>query len=335
MNRKTIVTAKLGVSQGRKPTAVYVRNRAGLQNLRGIVMKFSQKTCTLAIATSLSMSALAAGNAQNTKTSPFVAIEDQIYEIKGEISSLQDQIDSIVADVDTIEQRLTADEDAIAILQTSNVSLQILVDNNISSIDDINTAIASLEADLLTLQEHVETNAEAIAAHEALITSLQGSILDIQNGLLALDADLQAQIDHNGTLIAVIESEIGIINSVLEQKQNIIDGVCPSGEQAISEVLADGSVTCTNVNDGGESGKLYTYNVYKNDTIPSHTSVHTQIACSDIATHKAVGLGWNAGIAINKYSQNLAGPYGRVVAYNTGTYTQSISYTLTCAYVAP
>lgn len=297
-------------------------------------MNFKQKLSVFLIATSLSTGALTAGNGSTPKGKPFVAINGQIVEVNGAISNLQDQIDEIVVNVDTIEERVTANEDAVLLLQGINADLQLLIDNNISNIDDINTTVATLESDLLALQGDVENNADAITTYETLIASLQSAILDIENGLIALDADLQPQIDHNTALIAAIEVEVDMLNAVLEQKQDIVDGVCPSGEQAISQVLADGSVVCTDINSSSESNQLYTYKLYQTVPIPAHTSVHVELVCTD-STHKAVNLGWNAGIAINKYYQSLAGPYGRVAAYNTGNYSQSFNYELTCAYVAP
>lgn len=289
-------------------------------------MKFTKKITILAIAISLSAGALAAANGSSPNGKPFVAIEDQVYEIKGEVSSLQDQIDSIVADVDTIEQRLTANEDAITALQVSNTSLQVLVDNNISSTEDINTTISILESELLELQGNMDANADAIAAQEALIASLQSAILEVENGLISLDADLQSQIDHNNLLISTLETEVDQINMTLEEKQNIINGVCPSGS-AIYQITEDGNVACEAVG-GNSSISRVTVQAYQ--PVPANSSYGALVDCPTGYTQ--TGGGYVAHYAPNVFFTRTA-PNGNgwwVIARNQNSFDTYYFVMLTC-----
>ena len=60
---------------------------------------------------------------------------------------------------------------------------------------------------------------------------------------------LQSQIDNNNSLIRYIEAQLNSIREVLTAKQNIINGVCPSG-YSMTRVFETGGVQCELVGSG-------------------------------------------------------------------------------------
>ena len=56
----------------------------------------------------LSVEAFADGVGTNPRGKPFIKLADQIIEIEGEISTIQDQVDAIVAQVATIEEKVVS-----------------------------------------------------------------------------------------------------------------------------------------------------------------------------------------------------------------------------------
>ena len=216
------------------------------------------------------------------KGKPFVAIDDQIIEVKGAISSLQDQIDLLVARVDTTEQRLDAVGVAVVSLQENSALLQLMVDQNATDIASINGRIAELEGNVTSLQAQISANDGDITALEAelaadqvLITNLQTALLALQAGSISADADLQGQIDNNSGLILAMESEIKSLQDGLQLKQNLVSGSCPHDEHLVA-VQSDGSVVCDPDNQTSTAG-LVAWDVWgpakwvaKNVVAPAH-----------------------------------------------------------------
>lgn len=72
--------------------------------------------------------AAAGGNGGSPKGQSFVAIGDHIVQVESAISSLEDQIAMLIGRVDSIEARVGANEVAIALSESSNASLQVLIE---------------------------------------------------------------------------------------------------------------------------------------------------------------------------------------------------------------
>ncbi|WP_028864698.1 hypothetical protein [Psychromonas aquimarina] len=220
----------------------------------------------------LTVSSSSALAGSNPKGKPFVAIQDQIVVVEGAISSLEEQVELLVAKVDTIEERVGANEVAITALENQNMALGLLVEQNISDITEIFTRIEMLEFDNVTLKDDILANAgnidllEAqISANDAEILSLQTAVMLVNDDMISLEQGLQEQIDNNSDLIALLEAETVSINALLLLKQNIINGSCPAGF-AVSEIQEDGSLVCSNVGTG--SGYyLHATTVLKNSAV--------------------------------------------------------------------
>jgi len=221
---------------------------------------------TVAVFSNASLS-LAGGNGSSPKGKPFIAINDQIVEVHGAVTSLQDQIDGLVADVDTVEDRVGATEDAIAGLEAIDTYLKGLIAINATDIATINGEIAALQAESVDLQAQITANDGDIATHQAqidlnatVISTLQASMLSVQNSLVSLDTNLQGQIDGHADLISALQDEIVQINESLAMKQMIVSGSCPVG-QSIREIMPDGSVACEVEGGASNITQVRVYNV--------------------------------------------------------------------------
>ena len=153
-----------------------------------------------------------------------------------------------MARVDTVEERVGANEDAIVLLDEQNVALETLIQQGLSDIPSIQAAIDSLQLDNVNLWELTTSNAGNSAAIEAEITeneltiaALEGSLLMIQNNTITLEGSLQAQIDNNQQLALLLQEQANQINDMLDFQQNLADGICEDGS-AVQQILAKDDV---------------------------------------------------------------------------------------------
>jgi peptidoglycan hydrolase CwlO-like protein len=205
-----------------------------------------------------------AGKGATPNGKPFVELNGYVHEIEGEVSNLQDQIDSVVARVDTIEDRVGANETAISDLQQTNATLQAQIDANANDIASLESSIAELEAANADLQNQIDTLGDAdgtlqdqIDANSALITTYAQSID-------TLGGSLQAQIDNNSLLIAALQGQITDINDYLEDINTFQAGQCPSG-YFVKAIQSDGSLVCGPDETGltGTYLQVYTVSNYR------------------------------------------------------------------------
>ena len=270
-----------------------------------------------------------AGNGNAPKGTPFIAINDQIIAVQGEVSDLQDQIESIVAQVDTIEDRVGANQAAIADLVAVNAHLSTLVNANSTDIDQITAEITTLQQEVENLYLASGDNSDAIAENEALIANLQAAVLAVENGLVALDTDLQGQIDNNLQLITVLQNQIATIQDQLTFQQNLANGSCPGGT-AVVNVRSDGSYVCDSVGSG--SGGLSTQSVYNTFWVDPGGSVGAYASCP--SNTLAIGGGWfgpdvGAGGVIAR--DEPSGDSYSVIFRNFASYTTYIRVQALCA----
>jgi len=291
-------------------------------------MDFSRTLVATAVSLSVgfSVTAFAKGNKPSGK--PFVAINEQIVEVQGEVSGLQDQIDSIVGRVDTIEDKVTANQTAISDLVDNNNYLAALIAANLTSISDINAEIAALQAQVDFLKTQADDNTDAIAANEALIVNLQLAIGAVENGLISLDVDLQGQIDDNELLIGSLQQEVDLIQELQTFQQNLADGICSGGE-AVVGVNPDGTKVCAPLGGGG--GALSVQRVENSFTVNPGGSVGAFATCPSGTL--AVGGGWfgpsvGGGVVISR--DEVAGSSYNAIIRNLGLSPALIRVSATC-----
>jgi len=280
---------------------------------------------------------LAYADGSNPKGKPFVALNGEIVAVQGAISSLEEQVEILVGRVDSIEQRLTADENAILTLQDQNQALQALVGQNLTDIAAIQNEISVLQAQNVYLQSLIASGSGSttlqseIDANSALIASLQNAILLANNNIIVLGTSLQAQIDNNLSLINMIRAEIDQINASLLLKQNLVSGICPDGS-AVQQVMPDGTVVCgaAGGGSGGTTGTFVSVRAYSLGTAVQNGAVNLTATCPTgfFATGfgYAYALGWNVGnIGVNDASVTF------FYAINRNSYPADIFYIVSCA----
>ena len=114
-----------------------------------------------------------------------------------------------------------------------------------SHIDTIEEDLDALVGRVDTMEEQIAANMDAIAALQAQTADLQAQI-DENSGDIAA---LQEQVDQNADLISALQAEIDSIQTILDQKQDILDGSCPP-DQFLVEIFPDGAIVCESASAG-------------------------------------------------------------------------------------
>jgi hypothetical protein len=287
----------------------------------------------------------AAGKGGKRHGKRFHAIKNALVEVRGAITSLQDQIDLLVARVDTVEERVGANEDAIASLQSQNAALDALVQQNLTDIASIETEIGMLQNANAVLQAQLDaysgdmaTLQGQLADNEAMIATLQQAIVMAQTDLISLESSLQKQVEKNLNLITVLQDEIDVINANLVLKQNLVNGTCPNGE-AMVEILADGSVVCDAVG-GAATGQLHSVQTLRSVSVPSNATRTLNAYCLPgyIATSAGILNGLNFEIIAMSTGVDTANQgqhYGFVTAKNTNYLSNDLQVSATCIQFVP
>ena len=287
----------------------------------------------------------AAGKGGKRHGKRFVAIKNTLVEVQGAITSLQDQVDLLVARVDTVEQRVDANEDAITTLQSQNAALEALVQQNLTDsasiqaeIDALSRANTELQAQIDAFSVDIASLQQQLAENEALIATLQLAIAKSQTDLISLESSLQAQIEKNLNLITVLQDEIDIINANLALKQNLVNGTCPNGE-AMVEILPDGSIVCDAVG-GATTGQLHSVQTFRDLSVPSNAVRTLNAYCPSgyIATSAGILNGLNFEIiamSTGVDATNLGQHYAFVTAKNTFYSSNNLQVSATCIQLAP
>lgn len=305
---------------------------------------FSQKATAIALFATLGAAVVSAsGNGSSPNGKPFVAINGQIVEVTGAITSLQDQIDALVARVDTVEQRVAADQEAIATLQNQSDALEALIQQNLTDIASIEAKIleiqqanADLQAQIAAYSGDMETLQAQVAANSALITTLQSAILLVQNDVISLESGLQAQIDNNNILIQFLQAEIDEINETLALKQNLVNGICPDGSAA-QQILPDGSVVCEVF--AGTSGQLEVVTSYNDESgDPGDILVATAYCPADYIISGAgfiSSTGLYLSYVVTAKSSYNGNDFAQVGSRNNTTLRHYLTAQATCIRIAP
>ena len=235
---------------------------------------FYRKPLAVAVIASATMMSVysttsSAGNAQGK---PFVALEGQIIEVQGAISTLEEQVVELIGAVDSLEDRVTASKDAMGELLSENAFLNTLISGAYTGIDAINAEIDALSSD--------------VEANEGLITTLQAAIASIETGQIDLEDNLQSQIDNNLALIGVLQNNVASINEYIALDQHITEGTCPDGLYVVGHT--ENSLACAPAEASG-GASISGYFRYKR-SLSWGRNVKVYCSPGDIAT----GGGFNA-----------------------------------------
>ena len=99
-----------------------------------------------------------------------------------------------------------------------------------------------IQGEIVAVQDDIADLKTEVAALITGVDTLEGQV-SVLEGELAL---LQDDVALNANKIAIIEAELLTLNANLLLKQNIVNGVCPTGQAMVSVNIGinDGSIVC-------------------------------------------------------------------------------------------
>ncbi|MDG6774199.1 hypothetical protein QCB45_07630 [Thiomicrorhabdus sp. ZW0627] len=254
--------------------------------------------------------------AVNTRVSELEqSVQAQIFNLYKEVDALKLRVDGVEGIIDTLEERVSANESLIGYLSARIDTLEAISNNLSSGASTLEEEIAKLQAENASLKAQVEAGytglQSQIDANSSLIVDLEVAMADNQYNLESLIA-------NNTVLIQELQADITAANAEIATKQNIINGICPSGEAAIS-INPDGSIVCAGSAGGTGVGDIVTvYNreslfgnyYYLNaSNLPSDYPYHTIRATCPTGYHAVSGghealhyISLGGGLATSLYS---------------------------------
>ncbi|MCK4742378.1 MAG: hypothetical protein KAT25_01015 [Sulfuriflexus sp.] len=281
-------------------------------------MKFIKQFGIVIVTSLLTTSVIAAGG--QPKGKPFVALQNDIVEVQSTISTLQEQVESLVTHVNDIEDRIGANETAITTLQLENNELQIQIDASGEDIETLQSQIDTLEEDNANLAALVANGGSSddlqaqIDANAELISSLEQSIATIST------------FQNNATLIEILQEQVAHIQSVLDEQAALADGQCPHGELLIGYNAPTQTTLCQPITGSpSEVGYLQYHTI---SLLPGRTA-NAGLNCSE-GNGIPSNLGWNqvGGIQFLGILRTATGY--NISVRNISAMRQTITITLEC-----
>ena len=200
-------------------------------------------------ATAVAMSGIAqaAGKGSAPNGKPFIEINGQISEVRGDIKDLQAQYAAISARVDALEGDFQAKinllNSEVAALQAQN-TLRIAEIQNLITIANQNGFDVALA---LSEIQRLEAEINALSADQAALRAdLQEQIDVLRNNIAQNASGVQAAIataQANSNLIGMLRADITSLQAQMAGKQNDIGNACPAGSFVYS-VRNDGTLDC-------------------------------------------------------------------------------------------
>jgi hypothetical protein len=192
------------------------------------------------LVTSTGTAFAASGGSPNGK--PFVEINGQIAEVQGQIATLEQRMDNLLARVVLNESRLDGINAGIALLQAETAELERWLTDVEAGLTSVQDLVSNLEAEQAELQAELDEFGDLtgelsleIEANSMLISSLEASTADDISGLLTLIMQNQETINHLTSAQRSLEEQVAL-------KQNLLNGTCAEG--LVFKGFEDGTLVC-------------------------------------------------------------------------------------------
>lgn len=181
----------------------------------------------------------------------------------------------------------------------------------------IKAETTELFAHIDSLYASVNSLEERVTIAEENIADLEATAVDLQQQILANDGDietLEAELKITNQTIYKLQMDLKQLQSLIEMKQDIIQGKCPNGEY-LAEIRPDGSIVCRQ--DVGAKG-ITRFSVYTEEYLkdclcwpgqscscPNRPSGTIRATCP--ANSTAIGGGHTADASVNVTFSGIRG----------------------------